>query len=860
MYREVAIEWESGPINGSIRVKDGRLIGNSDFSISKIDRCRLIIKVEAEENSVLSNTIVTLLTNRNSFSFFLKDVDKNFPIFIPEYNVVVTEAEDKRSFNDIKQDIENKRLLSKIQLINIEPEESYEEAEKHTRKLRCPIWLGISRDIRIFEVDFRRHGSIQDYVKPRFHGYDVLLEETNLNPIRYEFFIGRGWGCTEKITRRLEEECLPILRAEILDDDIIYDCTAFVTLEKSKLSSENIRGTHFLVADAHGYGHRFTPEQEERFKSLLKEELEQPEETIFCFKVKAINTAAVPRYAFFKAPYPVSGGQVRYIFDKEEGLSSFASGKVFCISLLDGKPLPQEEIAYLLKPGESIDFKFYIPHRGISKERALEIRKIDFDVKLEECKAFWKGKLKSASNIVLPEKRIENMIKAGLLHLDLITYGLEPNEPLVPTVGVYTAIGSESSPIIQFMDSMGWHGVARRALKYFIEKQHEDGFMQNFDGYMLETGCVLWSIGEHYRYTQDKEFIKEIYPNIVKACKFLLDWRNRNKREDLRGKGYGLLDGKVADPEDLERIFMLNGYAYLGLARMGEVLKDFDSEFSEFLKREAEELKNDIRNAFFESLAMGPVIPLGNGKWVPTVAPWANQYGPSILLCDGKKCYTHGTFTGRDSLLGPLYLVLQEVLDPNEEAVSFMINFHSELMTIRNVAFSQPYYSPHPYVHLRREEVKPFLKAYYNGFSGLADRETYTFWEHYFHASPHKTHEEGWFLMQTRWMLYMEEGEVLKLLKGIPRRWLSGGNRIELRDLKSYFGAVSLTVESDINCEFIRAKVACNSQRLPKILEIRLPHPYHRKPKLVNGGVYDLDRETVKVEEFKGQVQVELYF
>ena len=56
--------------------------------------------------------------------------------------------------------------------------------------------------------------------------------------------------------------------------------------------------------------------------------------------------------------------------------------------------------------------------------------------------------------------------------------------------------------------------------------------------------------------------------------------------------------------------------------------------------------------------------------------------------------------------------------------------------------------------------------------AGLADRETYTFWEHYFHASPHKTHEEGWFLMQTRWMLWLEDGDTLKLLPGVPRAWL----------------------------------------------------------------------------------------
>ena len=78
-------------------------------------------------------------------------------------------------------------------------------------------------------------------------------------------------------------------------------------------------------------------------------------------------------------------------------------------------------------------------------------------------------------------------------------------------------------------------------------------------------------------------------------------------------------------------------------------------------------------------------------------------------------------------------------------------------------------------MHLRRGEVKPFLKSYYNTVAGLADRDTYTFWEHYFGASPHKTHEEAWFLMDSRWMLYMERGEGLDLLPGIPRDYLQAG-------------------------------------------------------------------------------------
>src|SRR5262249_1864125 len=162
--------------------------------------------------------------------------------------------------------------------------------------------------------------------------------------------------------------------------------------------------------------------------------------------------------------------------------------------------------------------------------------------------------------VELPEKRITEMVKAGLLHLDLITFGREPDGTLAATIGDYPPIGSETSPIVQFFDSMGWHEVARRSLEYFLEKQHEDGLIQNFNSYMLEPGAVLWSIGEHYRYTRDMAWIQRIKPKIVKTCEFLLNWRRRNQRDDLLGRGYGLLEGKTADPDDPFRSFMLNGY------------------------------------------------------------------------------------------------------------------------------------------------------------------------------------------------------------------------------------------------------------------------------------------------------------
>ena len=172
----------------------------------------------------------------------------------------------------------------------------------------------------------------------------------------------------------------------------------------------------------------------------------------------------------------------------------------------------------------------------------------------------------------------------------------------------------------------------------------------------------------------------------------------------------------------------------------------------------------------------------------------------------------------------------------------------------------QPYYSEHPMAHLQRGEVKAFLAAFYNGFSSLADRETYSFYECYNHPSSHKTHEEAWFLMQTRWMLYMEEGDTLRLLPGIPRAWLEDGKRIAFTDAVSYFGPVSLEVISEVDQGRLIARVTCTTDRKPKALSLRLPHPAGRRAVRVSGGTYDPATETVQVEGFTGEAAVGLEF
>ncbi|MDO8586293.1 MAG: hypothetical protein Q7T82_04575 [Armatimonadota bacterium] len=866
MDMTISVLWDSGALQGlvearnaeladvGIRGGDGSVSGNS-FSFEPSDGCRLNISVSHANLSLAAEpSVISLRTSRGAFSFLLRDVNREYPIFLPQFGAIVTEADDLRSYEQIENAVRLRGGQTTLQRLEGEAEETYENAAANTRNVWCPTWLGLSRDMRIFELGWDRWTHT---IRPFFHSQAVRTSPDG-PPMQLRYVAGRGVGCGENFTRRLEDGVLPILHGQLIDDDVTYDYTAFAALESSKLTPGNLRGTHYLVADGHAIGHTFTESQEAQYAALLPGEMDRDEEAVLFLRIEAVNTGSAPRYAWFKS---VWSDQTPYSFDGAAGFGMLQDGRVFCVSTIDGGPLPKEEIAVLLAPGKTAVLEAFVPHSPISRERAERLAKQDFDRRHSECSDFWKGKLASAATVRLPEKRLEEMTRAGLLHLDLITYGLEPDEPVTPCVGVYCPIGSESAPIVQFMDSIGWNSVARRALRYFLDKQHDDGFMQNYGRYMLETGAVLWSIGEHYRYTRDDQWAAEIAPKLLKSCDYMLRWRERNRKEELRGRGYGMLDGKVADPNDPYHIFMLNGYAYLGLSRTAEMLRSVNPTESERLARAADDLKQDIRDTLFETMARSPVVPLGDGTWCPTAPAWAEADGPVCLLTDAAEGWTpHGTIGIRDSALGPLYLAFQEVVEPDEPAAAWLLNYVTELLHMRNVAFSQPYYSRHPWLNLRLGQVNAFLKAHYNALASLADRETYTFTEHYFFVSNHKTHEEGWFLMQMRWMLYMEQGEDLKLLPGIPRTWMENGKSIELDGMVSYFGPLSLRVESRLDDGYVTASAKVNSDRPPKRIGIRLPHPKGKKASGVEGGRYDAETETIWVEHFGGEAKVRLSF
>ena len=553
-FHKIKVIWKAGQPVGDVKIKNGIIskieieegkgsVKERTFAFESTNDNSLAITFDSlfTEPGSLS-TLVTVNSNVDPFSFFLRDVSSLYPIYIPEYEVVVLPFADKRSYNEIKKDILDRNLLSNVAKMEKAAETSFEEARQSTRKQSVPTWLGTSRDIRIFQISQSLETAPfeRDVITPQNAHEPIFAPGEGQRVINYSYVFGRGQGVRSTIDRKLEDGVLPILNTQLLDGGIQYSTAMFTALERSILQVDQPYGTNFWVADHHLAGHMFTEEQQKVANGKLEAFHDMTnEQTVLFSKTIIKNVDPVPRYAWIKIPCPGRAWWDRFNYQFDQGYSQFSDDAVFLVAKLNDDPIPNEEMAILIHPNDSVIVEFFLPHSPISRSRAEALFDISFENKLREVKSFWNTKLDLAAKIQLPETRIDEMIRAGLLHLDLLTYGQEPEGPLAPSIGIYAPIGTESAPIMQFYMSIGLFDEARRALMYFLEKQHENGMIQNFGGYMVETGAVLWSIGEYIRYTRDLQWLRKIKPQLIRSCNFLLEWRNENKQPNLINKGYG---------------------------------------------------------------------------------------------------------------------------------------------------------------------------------------------------------------------------------------------------------------------------------------------------------------------------------
>ena len=200
-----------------------------------------------------------------------------------------------------------------------------------------------------------------------------------------------------------------------------------------------------------------------------------------------------------------------------------------------------------------------------------------------------------------------------------------------------------------------------------------------------------------------------------------------------------------------------------------------------------------------------------NGTWIP--------HYPSQVHSPGKLAdFFPGQDAGRswcyDVEIGAHQLVPTGVFDPRDREVERMVDHMEDVQFLADGWFDypaamnekdwfnlggfskvQPYYTRNCEVYALRDDVKPFVRSYFNTIAAMLNPEVLTFWEHFHHSGAwDKTHETGYFLHQTRTMLVTERGDQLWLAPFITSNWLKDGQTLSVSNAPTRFGPVSYQI------------------------------------------------------------------
>ncbi|MEN6582237.1 MAG: hypothetical protein ABFD54_07275 [Armatimonadota bacterium] len=772
-------------------------------------------------------TIIRFKLPDAAFGISVEDIVSHGCVYVPSSGLFATTEDSKTSIADYKKSIAGKKTV--LERVRIMPDQTFEHAKAklfNPTSNRDPILLSLACDNR--KIIAQRDGSTE---------FDIVPD--TVEPLKYPYVMFRrfGSGKEEGLTRHLEDRWLPVPVATLRDNGITYTQRTFVApLDKTQsgaaakwIYGKPVGVVQFLLENI---GNEATD------ASLLLS---------FIQRTYKPNSMEI-----------LKGEPLTTLRGVDNGALVIKDGVLFAyIEINDTSALQPSlrnndfTLQGKLPAHATAQCNVYFPKFDIKPDEYATLTGAD-DL-LQTTKTYWRRMLSSAMKINVPEPVINDIFAANQVHILLASRNEQDGALIQPWcgAGLYGPLDTETQPVILAMDLLGHHEFARRSLDYFLSRYNSMGCLAN--GYtLMGTGQNLWTIGEHYWLTRDEEWLNSIVPKLVKSCRWISDQRKKTMRLDpLGGKlpEYGLAPpGVLADWNRYSYYFYANGYYFAGMNAVANMLADIGYPQSSSLVKEARAYREDILRAYRWNQSRMPVLPLSNETWVPAY--------PSSMYCFGltKDFYQGVSSVGHDVEVGANHLLELGVLEPKsndgdwitnymEDAWFFLspglANYSSDEMqkdwfTYGGFSKLQPYYTRYSDVLALRDDVKPFVRNYFNTMFPMLSLESLALWEHFNTAGAYnKTHETAWMLEQTRTMLLMERGDQLWIAPFATNNWMKNGMVVSVEDAPSKFGNISYKITSKVSCGYIEAEIHLPAGNTVKELVIRVRHPEEKRMRVV---------------------------
>jgi len=189
----------------------------------------------------------------------------------------------------------------------------------------------------------------------------------------------------------------------------------------------------------------------------------------------------------------------------------------------------------------------------------------------------------------------------------------------------------DGSFLLEAITYLGRTSETRPGVKYLMSFQRPDGGIMLIDGHWKETGIALWAVTRHARLTGDKNWLREVWPQVERGFDYIGVMRQLASA-DLKAPNCGLIpdgfsDGGLADkvPEYTNIYWTLAGMrAAVEAARwLGheDEARDWQKKYDDFyatFRRAAErDAKTDAQGNRYVPIRMakGDGIPPQKAQW-----------------------------------------------------------------------------------------------------------------------------------------------------------------------------------------------------------------------------------------------------
>ncbi|MCC7499442.1 MAG: hypothetical protein IT160_17810 [Bryobacterales bacterium] len=844
-------------------------------------------------------TVIEVRNGDRSFAFAPADLDRG-PIYVRAYDAFVTLATDTARFStslvDYKAGI-RERLAA-------EPEQSYERASREippldpVRRQGRPLYLPLAADAswQKFALAWGGHVWISKRATKAFGNELKRLAWTG---DRIEWRLGTGatpWFRPEAEDSRLAvlEDYLPVAEASWEKDGLKYRQEAFATLLSGPLGPDEAGRSEQTPAVL-----------------LMRLRVKNPQQRAAAAHwwlavnpggpVAWENGLLVAQGDVRAAAQPPSGSQAR-VEMCADGDRRLAALHIERLVQPDG-----EAVATVAIP--------FIP--GLTGAERKQLKQLDYDGERARVIAYWKGVASGKVPFEVPEERFNRFARAVLPHMR-ISVTKDPGSGLymVPAASYdYRVFLNEAAFQSQLLDLYGEHALSAEYLETAVKLQGskpmpgtytgdqkavyhgakvDDEYDYTAHGYNLDHGTILWTLGEHYLLTRNKDWLRGVLPGMKRAAGWVTGQRQLTKAADGGRKcpEYGLLPaGHLEDNHDWGHWFAVNAYASAGMTRLAWILAQIGDPEAARYGADAAAYREDLRQAVLRAAARAPVIRLRDNTYAPYVPVQPHQrirlFGP--LRAAFYSRYRTGTLptyrlsATREVLYGPMILLDTGIFNAHEPLADWVLSDWEDNATMSSTLGINPHgmvdeklwFSRGGMVfqanlqnpvrtYLRRGEIPAAIRNLYNGFTACYYPTVNVFTEEFrqwrMPAGPfYKVPDEARFLARLRDALVMEYDGRLYLAAGTPRRWLEAGKRVVVRAAPTWYGPVSYEISST-------AEVVTASVHLPRrnpaqeaVLSIRPPEGRDIAQILINGRPWhDFDGPTGRIRLPRGVLELRI--